>query len=142
MGQIRMAFQLMAIDSSWRTDTVRVIDKGLCNKETDKQRIRNSAGAPPILAKLMKRESWGSEFDRLRYVPYLFMLLFPSGALILYLDLPNEHLLTSENPKYRAAIRLREFQGRHRPIRKLKRRKVPNRLSPQRDHAFADQSIF
>ena len=122
LSHLSKACQLMEIDSSWRTDTVRGIAKGLANKPSLKARFHNSL-TPAILDRLMKKESWDSEFARLCFVSFLFMLRLPSEALPLTRALPNELLLSDEAPSAKAVIGLREFMGENRLILKLAKRK-------------------
>ena len=137
LGHLNKACQLLEIDSSWRTDTVKAIAKGLANKPTGEERFRNSL-TPSLLGRLIRAESWESAFSRLCYVSYLFLLRLPSEALPLTRALTDEQLLSPEAPSSGAVIGLREFQGEQRLILKLGRRKIRSRLSPQCGPAFAE----
>ena len=116
------ACHLMGIDISWRTELIFSIAKGLSNKPSTKIKFHNSL-TPTILDRIIRSESWDSEFARLCYVTYLFMLRLPSEALALYRALPSDKLLTQECCSQKAVIGLREFQGESRLILKLATRK-------------------
>ena len=122
VGHLNTACQLLEIDSSWRTDTIRDIAKGLAKKAAGKERFHNSL-APSLLDRLIRSESWESELARLAYVTFLFMLRLPSEALILTRAMSDEQLLSPGCPSSPAVIGLREFQGEHRLVLKLAKRK-------------------
>ena len=72
---------------------------------------------------IIKRESWNSEFARLCFATYLFMLRLPSEALLLTRALPDERLLSTDKASPPAVIGLRDFGREPRLILKLAKRK-------------------
>ena len=122
VGHLVKACQLLNIDVSWRDDAVRAVIKGLANKPTRIQRFSNSL-TPEWLDKLIRLESWESEFALLAYITFLFMMRLPSEALPLRRALADESLLSDEPPSSKAVIGLRDFDGHQRLILKLSHRK-------------------
>ena len=87
------ACHLVGFDIAWRTPLINSIAKGLSNKPSMRNPCRNSL-THAILDRIIRAESWESEFARLCFVTYLFMLRLPSESLILHRALPTDLLLT------------------------------------------------
>ena len=122
LGHLSKACNLMGFDSSWKNEVIHAIAKGLKNKPSGKNRFHNSL-EPPILDRILRHESWNSEFARLCYVTYLFMLRLPSESLPLTRALADGRLLSTDPSSTPATIGLREFQGEQRLVIKLNKRK-------------------
>ena len=122
LGHLSKACQLMNIDCSWRNDTIVAIAKGLKNKPMARDKFENSLD-PKILDRIVRAETWASEFARICFVTFLFMLRLPSESLPLRRALPTDRLLSKEPLSSPAIIGLREFNGDQRLIIKLARRK-------------------
>ena len=73
--------------------------------------------------RVIRTESWESEFACLSFVAFLFIPRLQSEALPLHSALEEERLLSSDPPSNAAVIGLRELNGQQRLILKLARRK-------------------
>ena len=122
MSHLQKACQLLQIDTSWRGDGVKAVTKGLANIPSTKARFPNSI-TPEWLDRVIRSESWESEFARSAYVAFLFTIRLPSEALPLHRALGDEKLLSSEPPIHTAVIGLRDLEGQPRLVLKLARRK-------------------
>ena len=110
LSHLAKACQLLGFDSSWKTDVIIAICKGLKNKPSGKNRFHNSL-EPPLLDKIIRKESWASEFARLCFVAYLFMLRLPSEALPLIMAKPEDRLVSTDHSSPHALIGLRNSRG-------------------------------
>ena len=119
----------MGIDSSWRTDVILAVAKGLRNRPSGKVLFRNSL-KPGDIDSIIRAESWESEFARLCYISYLLLLRLPSEAIPLTRALPPDRLLAPGATSSLNVIGLQEFQGEQRLVIKLPKRKNQRPLSP------------
>ena len=123
LGHLTKSCNLSGFDSTWETEMIMSIAKGVKNKPTGGNRIHNSLG-PAILDRIIRYESWGSELSRLCYVTYLFMLRLPSEALTFTRAIATDRLLTTDKSSAPSLVGLREFHGgQQRLIIKLDTRK-------------------
>ena len=77
LGHLAKACFLLGFDLSWKNEFINSIAKGLKNKPSERAKFHNSL-EPSTLDRIIRHETWGSEFARLCYVTYLFMLRLPS----------------------------------------------------------------
>ena len=122
LSHLSKACNLLGFDSSWKNEVILSIAKGIRNRPTGKDKFHNSL-EPASLERIIRHESWESEFARLRYVTYLFMLRLPSDALTLTRAIANDKLLATETSSAPSLIGLREFLGEKRLALKLAKRK-------------------
>ena len=117
------ARQLLGIPLTWFSAHVRGAIKGLINAQDISFKFENYI-SKSLFRAIVARGSLDSEWGRLFYLAYVFILRLPSEALVAVRAGPSDQLMKHSKLAHQSAIGLREFpDGKQFLVLKLRTRK-------------------
>ena len=123
LAHLSKACQLLQIPPTWLTCAVRGVAKGLENAQDLSLKFENYM-FKPLFRSLMNHESLNTEWGRLFYLAYVFILRLPSEALPARRAAAGDSLLSRHPLPHQAVLSLRSMpDGQQCLVLKLRTRK-------------------
>ena len=123
VAHLSKACQILGFPLNWITASARGAIKGLINAMDISFKFENYI-FKTLFRAIIARESLSSEWGRLFYLAYVFILRLPSEALVAVRAGPTDQLMKASKLAHQSALGLREFpDGNQFLVLKLRTRK-------------------
>lgn len=123
VAHLSKACQLLGFPLNWFTAPVRGAIRGLINAQDISFKFENYI-FKSLFRAIIARETLNSEWGRLFYLAYVFILRLPSEALVAVRAGPTDQLMKMSKLAHQSALGLREFpDGNQFLVLKLRTRK-------------------
>ena len=122
LSHLEKVCAVLGVDAHWRTAPVIAAVRGLINLGSARERFHNVLSSEDF-QRFMRHETFTSEFGRLGYVSYLFVLRLQSEALPIVYAFDGEPLLSRSGPFAKSTMGLRRVNNEDRLVLRLAFRK-------------------